>query len=115
VADRYADCVANPVDESLDCDFRGVCTVKSVKRDCMGVQAMSDDKKSGADVLSLIQGNASADQFAETLRTIEKGWPREVQMAELCARLLRLRYDALKAKGFTDAQSLQAAMKWMWP
>jgi hypothetical protein len=34
VADRYADCVANPVDESLDCDFRGVCTVKRVARDC---------------------------------------------------------------------------------
>jgi hypothetical protein len=32
--DAYADCQAFPYDDKLDCDYRGVCTVSRVARDC---------------------------------------------------------------------------------
>jgi hypothetical protein len=77
---------------------------------------MSDDKKpGGADVLSLLQGGASADKWAEAKRQFEAAWPRELEIAAIVSRLSRARFDALKAQGFTDGQALQLTMKWMWP
>jgi hypothetical protein len=75
---------------------------------------MTDEKKS-ADVLKLMQGAEKPDELAALLRRVDQEWPREIEMANLAAKMAWLRFTKLKAQGFSDPQALQLVMKWMWP
>lgn len=55
------------------------------------------------------------DKIMEIAAKMIKAVPAEAEFSKAFAKVLKVRYDALKAEGFTSYEALQLTMKAFWP
>ena len=68
---------------------------------------MSDEKKDNVtNLFDVIQGGGNPDKMKAAIETVEKNMPAMLGLMLMNAKVIKAKYNALIAEGFTDQQAL---------